>query len=306
MNRVTVSSPASSANLGSGYDVFALALREPVDVLTLGRTEEGVKLRMEGVPLTAPSRRNVVSGVVRAIMERENVRAGVSLELEKGVPVGAGLGSSAASSAAAAVGMNALFDLELSDRELVEYAGIGERIASGAAHYDNVTAAIIGGFVVASGSQRFVRIDAPSRLALCLVTPQVALPPRKTEFARSLVPKHPSLDEVVNTVASASMLVHGLLTKNLVEIGEGMQVGFVDPRRAKMIPEFARVRESALNNGAFGVCISGAGPTLLAATTRGKAGAVRRAMIKAFQRVGIQSQGFVTGVGVGCRVIERN
>jgi homoserine kinase len=303
--RVTVVSPASSANLGAGYDVFALALRKPFDTLTLQRTESGVTLQVERGRVDTDSRKNVVSGVVRAVKRGEEIGEGVSLRLRKGVPIGAGLGSSAASSAAAAVGMNALFDLGLDTRKLIEYAGVGEKMSSGAAHYDNVGAAIVGGFVIVSGSEGFVGMKAPSNLALCLATPDLPLPPRKTEFARSLVPNHLSLDEVVGAVISASMMVRGFSTGNLEEIGRAMQGGFVDPRRAVMIPGFEKVRESALEAGAFGACISGAGPTVLAATTRRKARGVLKAMLRGFRSAAVQSQGFVTSVGEGCRVIEQ-
>ena len=303
--RVTVVAPASSANLGAGYDVFALALRRPTDTLTLQRAERGITLLMEGDQMDTTPRRNVVVGVTRAIMGGEGIRAGVTLRLRKGVPVGAGLGSSAASSAAAAVGMNTLFDLGLDTKRLIQYAGVGERLSSGTAHYDNVAAAIVGGFVIVAGSEGFVGMKAPRRLALCLATPRVRLPPRKTEFARSLLPKHLPLAEVVDAVTSASMMVRGFSTGNLQDIGEAMLGGFVDHKRAVMIPGFEGVRKSAVRAGAFGACISGAGPTVLAAATKGKARAVLRAMLRGFQEAGVQSQGFVTGVGDGCRVIER-
>jgi homoserine kinase len=303
--RVTVVSPASSANLGAGYDVFALALRKPFDTLTLQRTGREVRLIVEGAPLDTEPRNNVVSKVVTTMMGGERIGEGVSLLLRKGVPVGVGLGSSAASSAAASLGMNTLFDLGLDKQKLIEYAGVGEKMSSGTAHYDNVAAAIVGGFVIVDGSEGFVSMETPPQLTLCLVTPEVPLPPRKTEFARSLVPKHIPLAEVVDAVTSASMMVRGFSTGNLEIIGRAMQRGFVDPRRAVMIPGFEEVRELALKAGAFGACVSGAGPTVLAATTRGKARAVLKAMLRGFREASVQSQGFVTGVGGGCRIIEQ-
>lgn len=302
--KITVVSPASSANLGAGYDVFALALQAPTDMLTLQTTGSGVRLDVDGLQLEAPSRRNVVSGVVKAIMKGEGIRKGVTLRLRKGVPVGVGLGSSAASSAAAAVGMNNIFDLGMDERKLIGYAGVGEKISSGTAHYDNVAAAIVGGFVTVSGNRGLIRVSVPSGMALCLTTPEVSLPRRKTEYARTLVPKRLPLEEVVETVSSATMMIHGFSTGNLVEIGRSMQGGFVDARRAAMIPGFYEVRESAVKAGAFGACISGAGPTLLAATTGKRAKEVLRAMIHGFRSVGIQSHGFVTAPGGGCRIIE--
>src|SRR5712692_3287446 len=149
-SRMTVEAPASSANLGAGFDVFALALDRPKDRLTLERTSNDIRLSINGAKLSISPQANVAWAVTRAIMTREKIRGGVLLKLRKGVPIGVGLGSSAASSAAAVVGMNALFDLRLPNKRLIEYAGVGERVASGAAHYDNVTASLFGGFVMVS------------------------------------------------------------------------------------------------------------------------------------------------------------
>ncbi|MDA4126307.1 MAG: homoserine kinase, partial [Thaumarchaeota archaeon] len=147
-SRVTVEAPASSANLGAGFDVFALALARPKDRLTLEKAKSGIELSVHGEQLPATPQTNVVGAVAKTIMTGEKIREGVRLRLRKSVPIGAGLGSSAASSAATVVGMDALFDLRLPNKKKIEYAGNGERFASGTAHYDNVTAALFGGFVL--------------------------------------------------------------------------------------------------------------------------------------------------------------
>lgn len=296
-----VDAPASSANLGAGFDVFALALKEPSDRLTLEATKGGVLLEVDGAELPRLEK-NAAWAVAESIMAGEGIRGGVRMRLRKGVPVGAGLGSSAASSAAASVGMDALFGLRLSASRVIEYAGVGEKVTSGAAHYDNVTAAIAGGFIVVSSGRQFVRMVPPRGLALCLATPTVPLPSDKTRFARSLVPRTLPLEEVADTVRGASMMVHGFATGSIEEIGEAMGRSFVDRSRARMIPGFREVKEAALHRGAAGVCISGAGPTMLAATEEGKAKRVLSAMIDAFGREGVRSTGFITGVGNGCRV----
>ena len=304
-NRVTVSAPASVANLGAGYDVFALALRGPSDELTLRRAEGGAEISVSGLRIDVSGGRNVVAGVAGAIIDGERVRGGVKLGLRKGVPVGKGLGSSAASSAAAAFGMNVLYNLGLDRKQLVEYAGVGERIASGTAHFDNVAAAIAGGFVLVSKEHEVISLKPPAELALCLVTPTVDLPLQKTRYARSLVPKKLPVAEVVETVSSAGMMVHGFSTGNLEEIGKGMEGGFVDSRRAVMIPGYKKVVRSAMDSGAAGVCISGAGPTLLAVTGVETARFVLKAMRGAFRSEGVLSSGFVTSAGEGCKTLDR-
>ncbi|MDV3278454.1 MAG: homoserine kinase [Nitrososphaerales archaeon] len=298
--------PASSANLGPGFDIFALSLREPRDRLTLERAQSGVSISVRGsggLPETPDQ--NVAGAVARAVMADQGIKDGVSMLLTKGVPVGAGLGSSAASSVAAAAGTSALFGLDLQPREIIRYAGLGERLASGTAHYDNVTASYAGGFVIVGKEFDYVKMEPPRSLALCLVTPNVELPEKKTKYARSLLPRSVSLKTMVDVTRAASLMVHGFATGDIGEIGKAMAVSPVDEARAKMIPGFERVRKAGLARGATGVCISGAGPTVLAVSDKRRSQGVVKGMVGAFRSGGIESSGFITRVGGGCRVAER-
>jgi homoserine kinase len=304
LKRVVAEAPASSANLGPGFDVFAVALKEPKDSLALERTRSEVSLAVRGADsLPESPEQNVVGAVAGAMMAEHGVKEGISMTLRKGVPVGAGLGSSAASSVAAAVGVSALFGLKLSSAEIVRYAGMGERFASGTAHYDNVTASYAGGFVIVNGHSGYIKVDAPRDLALVLVTPKLKLPKQKTKYARSLLPRSIPLKRMVEVERASSMMVHGFATGNIEEIGEAMAVSPVDEARSRMIPEFSHTREAALVSGAAGVCISGAGPTLLAAAEKRKAQEVARAMVRAFRSRGVLSTAFVTRAGGGCTVV---
>ncbi len=304
--RVVVEAPASSANLGCGFDIFAVALRAPKDRLALLAAESGVSVTVSGAELsTKKPEENVAGAVASAIMADHGVKGGISLVLKKGVPVEAGLGSSAASSVAAAVGTNALFKLGLSNQDLIRYASIGERVASGAAHYDNVAASLVGGFVVVGREYEYVRMEPPKSMGLCLVTPTVKLPSEKTKFARSLLPKEVALERMVDISRAASRMVHGFATGNVEEIGAAMTVSLVDERRAVMVPGFEAVKRAAISQGAAGLCISGAGPSVLAVSATRASGRVLKAIVKAFEFLGVESSGYVTGVGQGCKVLER-
>ncbi len=303
-SRVTVEAPASSANLGAGFDVFAIALGKPRDRLTLEKRGNGVTLSVQASGFQTSARNNVVSGVAKAMIKGEGIGQGVSLSLLKEVPIGAGLGSSAASSAAAAVGMDFLFDLDLPSEKIIRYAGEGERLASGAAHYDNAAAAVLGGFVIASRGESFASMKVPPSFVFCLAMPHVPLPSRKTEYARSLLPETLPIYEAVEAVGAASRAVHGLANRNIAEFGEAMGGGFVDRLRSSMIPHYAEVRMKAMKKGALGVCISGAGPTMLALATRGRAKGVLDSMVGTFRRGGVKCDGFTTLAGGGCRVID--
>ncbi len=311
MQKVVVEAPASSANLGPGFDVFAVALREPKDRLEIEAASAGkgrVTLKVGGVGDIGAGRKNAVGAVVLSMMRKYSLNSDVSIRLTKGVPVGVGLGSSGASSAAAAVAMDSLFGLRMGVAELVAHAGEGERAASGEAHFDNVAASIAGGFVIVRPGERPepIGFGPPKALALVVVTPRVTLPSRKTEYARSLVPSTVPTSSMVSNVARASTIVAGFAKGDVRMIGEGMEDAVVEVSRAKMIPGFMKVKKAAKEAGASGVCISGAGPSMISFVDRVRVNPrlVLDAMAEAFNAVGAKAEGFVTKVGEGAKLVE--
>jgi homoserine kinase len=268
-------------------------------------------LRLElierGTPLGKASDQNAVSAVAIAIAKDFRIRSTLRITLQKGVPVGVGLGSSAASSAAAAVAMDSTFELGLTPPQLIRYAGEGERASSGTPHLDNVSAAIMGGFVVVGSGLDTppIRFEPPSEMKLCLATPSVRLPPRKTEYARSLLPLKVDLAKTTQNLLMASTLLSGFAFQDIEMIGRGMHDVVVEPSRRRLVPGYPKVREAALAEGASGVCISGAGPTVLALVGRqANSTRVLRAMLLAFKGTGVDAKGFVTSPGDGARVME--
>jgi homoserine kinase len=197
-----------------------------------------------------------------------------------------------------------MFRLGLSAAEVVRFAGMGEEAASGTAHYDNVAASLLGGFVLRRGERDFVRMEAPRSMAACLVTPRLRVPENKTEYARSLLPRSVPFTRAVAVAAAAGMLVHGFAVGSIEEIGRAMNQSLADDPRSAMIPGFGAVRRAAGSSGAAGVCISGAGPTLLAVCENRSSKRVLRSMLRAFGMKGVRSEGFVTHAGGGCRVVE--
>ena len=305
--KVTVEAPASCANLGPGFDVFALAFDRPRDRITL-RSESAEKLSVfiehaGGVKTPDAAAKNGAGAVCLAMARDFGIKKRIAVEIMKGVPIGLGMGSSGASAAAAAFGMNELFSLGLSSNDLVFYAGKGEEVTAGAAHYDNVSASVMGGFVVVRVNERptVIRYDSPADLALVVVTPVLELPERKTEYTRSVLPKMVALNMMVSNVANASLIVSGFARGNIAMIGEGMRDRVVEEARKKLIPGYDSVRKHALEAGAAGVCISGAGPSMLAVLDRNRADprAVMDNMVAGFGEAAIESDGFVTKVGGG-------
>ena len=289
--------------------MFAMALAEPADVVEVEASEAPslkVELTVKGGRVPAAARANAAGAVALKMARDFGLRARIRMALTKGVPIGLGLGSSAASSAAAAFAVNECFGLGLGRRKLVDYAAQGEFVACGTAHRDNVAASLLGGFVMVprGGSDEFVCFEAPSSLTLCLATPLVPTPKRKTEYARSVLPRRVALEKVTGNVSSAATMAAGFASGDVAMIGRGMSDLIVEPARARMVPGYAKVREKALQAGALGVCISGAGPTVLAVVDSGAAApdAVLKAMVNAFKEAGAGAKGFATRPGRGARL----
>jgi len=317
LDQIRVDAPASSANLGPGFDVFALALDSPRDSVRLrlgsgtGARAPSVKMaKVTGLEVPKSEVENGACVVCMEMAKRLGVKREIVIELEKRVPIGLGMGSSGASAAAAAVAMNELLGLGLSSDELIFYAGEGEAVTSGSPHYDNVSASILGGFVVVRGGAgerpTAVRFDPPAGLAVCVATPVVTLPSRKTEYARSLLPQSVPLETLVANVANAGLMVSGFAKKDIKLIGEGMTDMAVEQARKSMIPGYDRVKSRATSAGAEGVCISGAGPSMLAIVDKRSVEPkkVLEAMLAAFGEEGVRSSGYVTRVGKGARVVK--
>ena len=310
--RVVVEASASSANLGPGFDVFALALDAPRDRIEATVTPSktfSVDVEVEGGPgIPSDPRRNSAAAVALSMARRRRIQGRLKFKVRKGVPIGVGLGSSGASSAAAAVAMNELFGLGMKMGELVYHAGAGERAASGAAHLDNVAASIAGGFVLVPSKPGAdpLTLEPPVRLSVIVVTPRVNLPGRKTAYARSLLPRKVGLEAAVRNVANASLMVAGFASGDIKTIGEGMEDAIVEPARLKMVPGFSVVKAAAIGSGASGFCISGAGPSVLALADRTKANPkkILESMVEAFRKKGLAATGFITKPGKGARVIE--
>ncbi len=308
--RVEAQAHSSSANLGPGFDVFAVALAQPYDRVqaTLEpSTRFEVKITNSGVgQIPSEPKRNSAGAVAHSIAVKHRLKGKVHLKVVKGVPVGVGLGSSGASSAAAALAMDELFGLGMSLGAMVTHAGEGERAASGAAHLDNVSASLAGGFVLRPWGQGAEPVSMETKsLLLVIATPEVKLPSHKTAYARSLLPDRVSLDDAIHNVMGASMIVAGFARSDADLIGRGMDDVIVEPRRKRMIPGYERVKRAAKAEGALGTCISGAGPSMLSLVDDDTARARRvlEAMVDGFKAGGAAASGFVTEPGRGARVV---
>ncbi len=306
--------PCSTANLGPGYDVFGLALdafEDRVKVTAAKRLgAAGITVRMTGdqpgIPADAHS--NSAGLVVTKMCKDFGIEAAIEIEVRKGVPAGYGVGSSAASAAAAALAFKSLFNLKIDRDSLVEYAAEGEVASAGTKHYDNVSASLIGGFVISSvaGSRRrFIGIKPPRDLVLAVAIPvSMPVPPKKTEVARSVLPKDVPLGDVVHNVSAASTIVAGFSRGDVEMIAQGIDDVIIEPPRKRLIPGYDNVKQNALDAGALAVTISGAGPSAIAFLkgTR-KSKEIAAAMADGFGSSGITAKAVVCRPSGGARLV---
>lgn len=210
---------------------------------------------------------NVAYAVAKGFIERYSIRdVDLYIKIIKGVPPALGLGSSGATSAATAFALSKLFKLNMSDDELLYLSGLGEAFAASSPHYDNVAASLFGGFVIIDINRNRVYSFKPSmRISIAIVTPK--LPEftgrRKTEYARSLLPKQIDLDKHIRQSSSLAKLIYALLSGNIELFGEAVSTDVVvEPYRAAMIPYYYELKRLAHDYGALGFNISGAGPSV--------------------------------------------
>jgi homoserine kinase len=289
---LTVRAPATSANLGSGFDVFGVALGAPADVLRVERAPE-TSITITGAGsdyIPTDPEKNTVGAVAEAL------DAPATIRIDKGVRPSSGLGSSAASAAGAAVALNALYDRGLSREELVPVAAEGEALVSGEAHPDNVAPSLLGGFTIAT-DDGVTQVDASLPVVACLPETSVS-----TRDARDVVPKTAALEDVVDTVGHAATLTVGMTRDDPELVGKGLNDTIVTPERSALIDGYDAVREAALEAGATGVTVSGAGPGVLAVCYAADRRAIAGAMMDAFDAEGIESRAYQTTIGEGARL----
>ncbi len=291
VTKVTVKAPASTANLGPGFDVFGLAIDAFFDEITLSKTRSGVSIATKD-DLPKDSNSNTAGLVVKNMKKRFGIEDGIEVGIKKGIPAGFGMGSSAASAAAAAVAFDRLFNLKLDEDSLVEFAGSGEKASAGSIHYDNVAASVLGGFVIVKTNPvNVIRVEPPADLRMCVAVPRLDVPKKKTKVSRGVIPKRIRLSDSILNLSNASAIVAGFATGDTSLIGRSVVDVIVEPARKHMIPGFDQVKKNALEAGATGVTISGAGPSVIAfASGRSHMTEISKAMSRGFSSAKIGSQ----------------
>ena len=265
--RRLVKVPASSANLGPGYDVLAAALAMHLEL----EVEEAGTFSVEAKGLKVPLDRSNLC--VRAF---ESLRSadGIAFRIKSEIPLAAGLGSSAAAIVAGLLAADHLYELAQEPEDVLAKAAEIE------GHPDNVAAALFGGFVVCAsqdGTLTATRLDPPQGVEAVVVIPGEQVP---TEDARKAIPDRVPLADAVANVSAASELVLGIQRSDLTLIGRGLADRLHQPYRSHLYPRSMEIVQEAPRMGAIGATISGAGPTVLIWTFWQSTGEVMKALSK--------------------------
>ena len=305
-SKITVRAPSSTANLGPGFDVFGLAVDAFFDEVTLTKKKSGISIVTEDDIPTNPDN-NTAGLVVKNMIKKFKIKDGIEIKIKKGVPAGFGMGSSAASAAATVIAFDKMYELKLDENTLVEFAGSGEKASAGSVHYDNVAASVLGGFVIVrTNPLNVIKIKPPMNLRLCVAVPKLEVPKKKTKVSRSVIPKKVSLIDSIANLSNAAAIVAGFMKKDPKLIGDSIKDVIVEPARQHMIPGFAKVKENALKAGAFGVTISGAGPSVIAfSNSSADLKKISLAMSRGFASANTKCQTVICKPSKGALVIKK-
>ena len=308
MNYIKAFAPATVANVACGFDIFGFAIQEPGDTVEIRRRDEpGIiitDITGDDGRLPRSAEKNAVTVVMLHLLNHLNMSDfGCEVVLHKNMPLGSGMGSSAASAVAGVVALNELLGSPLSRKELLRFAMEGERIASGSAHADNVGPSLLGGFVVIRSYTPLdiFSVPVPEDLYCTLVHPDIEI---NTKDARYILRDEVSLKNTIAQMGNVAGLVAGLMKSDYELISRSMVDVIIEPVRSILIPGFNEVKKAAIDNGALGCSISGSGPSMFA-LSRGienarKAG---EAMVSNFAKSGIDATMHLSGINEGGAIV---
>lgn len=298
---IKVFAPASVGNAAVGFDVLGFAIEHIGDEI-IARFSDKPGLRISKITgakgkLPYEVERNTAGlAALRLLQHLGEEKRGIEIELHKKLPIGSGLGSSAASAVAGAFAINELLKRPLEKRELLPFALQGEEIASGGIHADNVAPSLLGGMILTRQNIPIdiQRLPIPRGLYVTIIHPEVEI---LTKDARDILSDTVPLKSMIQQNANLGAFIIGMFNSDIELIGRSLQDVVIEPQRAKLIPHFNEVKEAALSQGALGCSISGAGPSIFTLNANSLiAERVGEAMTKIFQDAKIESQLYISPI----------
>ena len=300
MESIRVFAPASVANVSCGFDILGFALNSPGDEIILNKNNSGevkiIEITGDEGKLPKDPEKNSASAVIKNILDHLKLPLGIDIRLHKLMPLGSGLGSSAASSVAAAFALNNLLGDPLDSFEILKFAMFGEKVACGSDHADNVAPALLGGFVLIRSYHPLdvIKLPAPDELFASVIHPQIEI---KTKDARDILKKQIQLKNAIKQWGNVGGLISGLYTSDYDLIGRSMEDHIIEPIRSILIPGYDSVKAAAMDAGVLGCGISGSGPSVFALSRGLKiAEEAAQKMNEEFKKIGIESDIYVSKV----------
>jgi len=307
---VSVFAPATVSNVACGFDVMGFAVNEPGDIATVREIKKsGVFLKIvngKDDRLPREASKNTAGIAVIEFLNKINVPTGIEIELHKKMPMGSGLGSSAASAVAAVYAANILLNNPLSRNELLPFVLEAEKAACGSAHADNAAPSLLGGFVLIRSYNPLdtISLEVPVKLMCTILHPFLEI---KTEYARKILSKKILLKDAVTQWGNVGGLITGLLKEDYDLIGRSLQDVIAEPLRAKLIPGFFEIKKAAMKAGALGCSISGSGPAIFALSiSKSIANNIGQAMKEACEKKDIDNNIYISEINKeGPRIISQ-
>ena len=294
--KVKAFAPASIGNVGPGFDILGLAVECAGDIATVSESDTaGVSIEvLNGDPrIPTDPEKNVAAIAAREVMKAAGISRDIHIVLEKGIPLGSGMGGSAASAVVAGVAVNEMLGKPLSKTELLVPITLAEQSVSGGFFCDNTASSLFGGLVLCRSSNPPDIIPlAEFPLHISIVKPDVTI---LTSEARRILPKTFPHADIIQTTANTCGVVAAFYKQDLALLGRSLEDLLVEPYRSKLIPGFASIKEAAISSGAVGCCISGSGPTMFAVSGDYQtAKNATSAMVDTLNSIGIEAIHYTT------------
>ena len=297
---IKVRATSSVANVSCGFDCIGYSIGEPSDDLTIETKDKpGIKIVISGLKagsIPTAAENNTAGKAILSLLDSLDINRGFNVHIEKGIPPGSGLGSSAASAAAAVFGVNELLGKPLKLKELLVHGIAGEAVSSGGLHADNIAPALFGGIILIRSYDPLdiLQLPVPENLFSTAVLPDSVI---NTREARKIMPYRVPLKSAVEQAGNLAGFTHGLHKADFKLLGRSMVDLFAEPVRAELIPGYHIVQKVAMDTGAIGCGISGSGPALFALSdSEEMAKKVGSAMVEAFKKNKLNSIAYSSSI----------
>ena len=298
MNGVRLFSPATISNLSCGFDVLGLCLE------TIGDYMEIIKSKKKGIYISSiigekipyDIKKNVAGVASEALIDSLKPDFGFEIKIDKKIKPGSGIGSSAASSVGAVVGINHLLGNPFKLKELIPYALEGEKLACGSKHADNVAPAILGGITLVRSTKPIdiIKLPIPKNLKAIIIHPKIEI---KTADARKVLDKSIPLDKASQYWANLGAFVSSLYENNYELMKKSIVDNIIEPKRSKLIPMFDSLKRIANDNDSIGCGISGSGPSVFSLANGLKtAKIINNSFKKIYEETGIPFKTYVSDI----------